>query len=477
MPVTIFIDALDECCSGKRHELLGALDSLLERSAHLVKVFISSRDDVDIVLRLQKHPNIYINIYDNKDDINRFISARIEKAQTDGRPLKGLVSSELKTFITENLAMKAGGMYVVFLTLQIHEADKIYRFLWVSLQIESLCDSRRIKIEGDLVDELARLPRSLAGMYSLILENIGQIEQHGRTIAETMFRWLLCTYDASSRVTIAVCSGTMSTEHRRLSIPDILDVCSNLVVYDEASDRFRFAHLSVREFLESQPGYTPSEAKKWILERLLQKLTYDQPSEDPFWSFATLNWMLYYNRLEEQHRKEVFELHGKRFLFSGAKSSDAFKTWVAEAHRLEFHFHLKSHLFHNSSDESDSLLVSLGSLSDSEQPPLQGSKIWSNSLYVSNIRSPVGLASHLGWLEILDHHFEMNQSPGDPRLLVGMMAIAIRSDQTSVMRLLIDQIYCLTHEHSDLAFRSRRSEIIQRILEMYRLPPYRLVYG
>ena len=260
MPVTIFIDALDECCSGQRHELLGALDSLLERSAHLVKVFISSRDDVDIVLRLQKHSNIYINIYDNKDDINRFISAKIQKAQTDRRLLKGLVSSELKTVITENLAMKAKEMYVVFLTLQIHKADKIYRFLWVSLQTESLCDSRRIKIEGDLVDELARLPRSLAGMYSLILENIGQIEQHGRTVAETMFRWLLCTYDARSRVTIAACSGTMSNEHRRLSIPDILDVCSNLVVYDEASSKFRFAHLSVREFLESQSGYTPSEA-------------------------------------------------------------------------------------------------------------------------------------------------------------------------------------------------------------------------
>lgn len=113
MPVTILIDALDECRSDQRHKLLGALDVLLEKSSHLVKVFVSSRDDIDIVLRLQKHPNIYINIHDNKHDIDRFIRAEVQRAQSDGRLLKGLVSSELKTFITRNLAMKARGMCVV----------------------------------------------------------------------------------------------------------------------------------------------------------------------------------------------------------------------------------------------------------------------------------------------------------------------------------------------------------------------------
>ena len=73
MPVTILIDALDECHAKERHQLLWALELLLEKAAQLVKVFISSRDDVDIVLKLQKHPNIYISIYDNKYDITRFI--------------------------------------------------------------------------------------------------------------------------------------------------------------------------------------------------------------------------------------------------------------------------------------------------------------------------------------------------------------------------------------------------------------------
>lgn len=157
----------------------------------------------------------------------------------------------------------------------------------MSLQIENLCDSRRIKIEDDLVDELARLPQSLADMYSRILQNIGLIEKHGRAIAETMFKWLLCTLDASSGVTIEVCSRTLSAEHRLLSISDILDVCSTLVVYDKALDTFGFAHLSIREFLESQPGYTPSEANMSNMESFFKVMIRDQSIEDKFsWSRA-----------------------------------------------------------------------------------------------------------------------------------------------------------------------------------------------
>lgn len=116
MPITVFIDALDECHSSQRHELLRALDDLLDRSTNLVKVFVSSRDDVDIILRLQRHSNIYINTYDNKDDIRRFITYEVQKAQSERRLLKGTASSELTSLITENLTKKARGMLVTSLT-------------------------------------------------------------------------------------------------------------------------------------------------------------------------------------------------------------------------------------------------------------------------------------------------------------------------------------------------------------------------
>lgn len=313
----------------------------------------------------------------------------------------------------------------------------------MSLQIENLCDSRRIKIEGDLVDELARLPRSLADMYALILANIGQIEQRGRTVAEKIFKWLLCTKDARSQVTIAACSGTIATDCRRLSTSDILDVCSTLVVYDEALDRFRFAHLSVREFLESQPGYTPSDANRFVLERSLQTLMDNQSPPDLFRSYATLNWILHYHRLEEEHRKEVSELHAKRFLFDGAETSEFFETWALEASSQE-RFRLEAHLLYRLSQ-----YFAFRSLE-----------------YGGGFPSPVHLASCLGWLEILDH-FEASQNPDDfRRSAVTMMALAIQNRRTSVVRWLVVRGVYPTNKDLALAVQDRSLEIIQTLWDM-----------
>ena len=337
------------------------------------------------------------------------------------------------------------------------------RFLWVSLQIENLCDNRRIKVEGDLVDELARLPRSLADMYSLLLENIGQIEQRGRTIAETVLKWLLCTTDASSRVTIAACSETTSAERGCLSILDILDVCSTLVLYDEALDGFQFAHLSIREFLESQPGYAPSEANRSILERCLQTLIDDQSPKDPFRSYAALNWVFHYHNLEEQHRKEVFELHIKRFLFNGTDSSDSYNTWASETLGLDHALDLQ---------ELESIYSWAWTL---------GINSFNYGRLRDDFRTPVNLASCLGWLEILDH-FETSHTPEDFQAPARrMMTLAVHYGQTTVVRWLVVRFIYPTEEDLELTFRMARfysrSDMVETVVEMYLLSYNILVNG
>jgi hypothetical protein len=57
-PATIIIDALDECDNSLRYELLEALDEIVSKSVEVVKVFVSSRDDVDIVRALHSCPNL-----------------------------------------------------------------------------------------------------------------------------------------------------------------------------------------------------------------------------------------------------------------------------------------------------------------------------------------------------------------------------------------------------------------------------------
>ena len=438
MPLTIVIDALDECHPDQRHQLLQALELILEKSAHLVKVFISSRDDIDILLKLQKHRNIYIGIDDNEQDINRFIQAEIQKVQSEGRLLKGTVSSELQDYITDSLARKAQGMYVAFrITADLMLI--VYRFLWVNLQIQNLCDSRRIKVEGDLLEELTRLPQTLAGMYSLILENISQIEQHGRNVAETALRWLLCTKDSSSKIIIAACSATNLTERRSLSIHDVLDVCSNLVIYDEALDRFRFAHLSVREFLESQSSYTSSEVNLSVARTLLQNLMSSQSENSKMVRlYATYYWTYHYRKVEEQRRKEFFEHFARQFFFNGAVSSKAYKSWAANVSQHPYRWRLK------------------------EWKLLRGTG--AEFFVIHTVISPHLLACCSGFLEILDHHETYQSSDDFSASATEMMNVAIRYDSASVVRWLLARKIHPTDEQLKLAIGLKQTEILQIFL-------------
>jgi hypothetical protein len=112
-PATIIIDALDECQPERRHDLLTALDAIIKNSANLVKIFVSSRDDIDIVLRLENSPNILINSNDNGEDIERFIHSEVERSIAERRLLNGKVSEELKNRIIISLIGGAGGMLVL----------------------------------------------------------------------------------------------------------------------------------------------------------------------------------------------------------------------------------------------------------------------------------------------------------------------------------------------------------------------------
>jgi hypothetical protein len=110
IPATIVIDALDECDPDRRHELLEALDTIIQQSASLVKVFVSSRDDADIVCRLARSPNVFIRTSDNQVDIERFVRTEVTQAIKKGRLIKGNVSGQLEDLIIKTLIEGAKGM-------------------------------------------------------------------------------------------------------------------------------------------------------------------------------------------------------------------------------------------------------------------------------------------------------------------------------------------------------------------------------
>ena len=111
---TIVIDALDECDPERRTDLLETLESILQESSGLVKIFVSSRDDQDIVLRLLDYPNLELSSEMNKDDISSFVIAETDNLVKRKKLLALSTNKEnLKIEIIEQVTKKADGMSVL----------------------------------------------------------------------------------------------------------------------------------------------------------------------------------------------------------------------------------------------------------------------------------------------------------------------------------------------------------------------------
>ncbi|KAL6794836.1 hypothetical protein GGI42DRAFT_363259 [Trichoderma sp. SZMC 28013] len=249
-PATIVIDALDECDPAQRHKLLSALGDILSRSPSVIKIMVTSRDDGDICCHLSSSPNIYIRADDNRQDVERFIDYTLSQALANKRLLHGKMPDDLVQDVSTTLKDKAQGM-----------------FRWVTLQIDNLCDSRRIKIESDVREEVGQLPQTLRESYDRSYRHILDLSRPSRVLAERVFKWLLCAQKLMTTQEL-VAAVIFASEHHFVSSQNILDICHNMVVIDDQG-YVRFAHLSVREYLETLDSYATTECHAFVLQRCL----------------------------------------------------------------------------------------------------------------------------------------------------------------------------------------------------------------
>jgi len=216
-----------------------------------------------------------------------------------------------------------------------------FRFRWVSLQIQNLCDSRRIKYAEDIIGELGRLPKTLIESYEAIYQSISNSGYTSRTIAEKVLKWLVCAQrPLKSQELIAAVSVDSQDTFLSSSVEDLLDTCCNMVVLDLELDVFRFAHLSVREYLESRGDYTLSNVHALALERCLDTYTYRLSRTPPvdsivkqnniFRPYSTLYWPIHYQSLQSTEME--IGLNGKlhRFLFQDFEAGPSFTEWVSD---------------------------------------------------------------------------------------------------------------------------------------------------
>ncbi|KAF3296106.1 hypothetical protein TWF132_011572 [Orbilia oligospora] len=124
-------------------------------------------------------------------------------------------------------------------------------FLWAQLQIESICDCDN---ESQLRSYLFELPVGLRSTYKYILDRIKEKDKNALA-ASTAFRWMIGSLRQLRPREIL--GAVRERTNIAFSIKSFLDVCRNLLVFDEENQVFRFVHLSFLEFLQMEDGHFP----------------------------------------------------------------------------------------------------------------------------------------------------------------------------------------------------------------------------
>ena len=126
-------------------------------------------------------------------------------------------------------------------------------FQLAALQISFLC---QMPTENDIKQNLTALPDTLKDAYDEIYKGILAQKGSAPDIARNAFRWIQCSKEPLSSqtlldaVTVKVDSSGGFSQNGLAQVKQLLTVCQNLVILDEQLNTFRFAHLSVDEYLE-----------------------------------------------------------------------------------------------------------------------------------------------------------------------------------------------------------------------------------
>ena len=209
------------------------------------------------------------------------------------------------------------------------------------MQLEVLC---RLKLDSDVRSRLGLLPPKLEQLYhEVYLELISDSGDEACNVIQSTLKWLLSAQKTlHTPEFLWAVAIELKKSSREMTKEMILDLCRNLVTYDEELDTFRFAHLSVREFLEKQLDFSPVSCQIMAAERCLLQIinsstcskeapTLDESAAGQFLAYATEFWADHCQIAGDSARSGGSKLGQRfRYLMSGEPWQDSsFEIWVS----------------------------------------------------------------------------------------------------------------------------------------------------
>ncbi|KAJ5616636.1 NACHT nucleoside triphosphatase [Penicillium hordei] len=229
--VFIVIDGIDELGREERELLIRHLHTL--QRMFVVSLCVSLREDANDPLKIgseQLSTVTITSIPENTSDIELFISQELQRCIESKRLIVGDISLLLE--IQETLTKFSDGM-----------------FLWVALQIESLC---AMETDEAISRALKDLPKGLSETFGRILQRSQRLgHSYQKSILELVTVAQRPLTLEELREALSVAPGDTKWNPARLlnNIHSTLACCGSLVIIDEEELTLRLVHHSVKQYL------------------------------------------------------------------------------------------------------------------------------------------------------------------------------------------------------------------------------------
>jgi ankyrin repeat protein len=225
------LDGLDECDTQEQETLVEAISKIQNK----LKVLVCSsfREEPSNGLQSvisQLLATRFVPLPDNNPDIENFIEADLDRCLR--QELLTIGDPELILDIQDALSKGAQGM-----------------FLWVALQIQSLCS---MKTDRAIREALADLPKDLSETFARILRKSGSSDPslQAKTLQLVLAAQRPLTID-ELREALSVTPGDANWESSRMlnSIHLALACCGCVLMVDEEELTVRVIHHSVKQYM------------------------------------------------------------------------------------------------------------------------------------------------------------------------------------------------------------------------------------
>ncbi|KAK6703326.1 hypothetical protein SNK04_013229 [Fusarium graminearum] len=255
---SIVIDGLDECELEVQRTVLA---HLVKIQGFGYKICLSVRTPQNASVWRTESFDFNAVIPEDNPDISDFINAEVDSRVEDGR----LVTRDpnLVEEVKKELITGAYGM-----------------FLWVSLQLDSICDEVS---DHDIREAIHDLPSDLMETFKRNLSKASS--RDSKNLHVRIFkllvgaRELLTAEELRQAASVTIGQTLWDAEKEITSIHPVLKFCGSLVMVDEEDDTVRFIHHSARSFcLEelhclTDLSFTQMEANQHMAETLITYLS------------------------------------------------------------------------------------------------------------------------------------------------------------------------------------------------------------